>query len=125
MRTVHLHLRFRRQLAPFGVQVLEEFLPVPGTDRLRCLAGKYARPKMWAVPATMPIILKPLLTKNMKNMEPVSCKNAEHYLWGDVCHGWHLLKSSGMSVIQEMVSAKGELDLRLISVWFPILGISQ
>ena len=40
-------------------------------------------------------------------MEPVSCKNAEHYLWSDICHGWHLLKSSGLSVIQKMVPPGG------------------
>jgi mannose-6-phosphate isomerase-like protein (cupin superfamily) len=38
-------------------------------------------------------------------MEPVSIDNAEHYSWGDGCDGWHLLKSSGLSVIQERVPA--------------------
>lgn len=28
-------------------------------------------------------------------------ENAEHYIWGDACHGWHLLKSNTLSVIQE------------------------
>lgn len=28
-------------------------------------------------------------------------KNAEHYQWGDMCDGWHLLKSDTLSVIQE------------------------
>ncbi len=27
--------------------------------------------------------------------------NTEHYQWGDRCQGWHLLKSDGLSVIQE------------------------
>jgi quercetin dioxygenase-like cupin family protein len=27
--------------------------------------------------------------------------NAEHYNWGENCHGWHLLKSDTLSVIQE------------------------
>jgi len=36
-------------------------------------------------------------------MEAVSVKNVEHYVWGDGCDGWHLLKSSGVSVIQEKV----------------------
>ncbi|HLO28227.1 MAG TPA: cupin domain-containing protein [Anaerolineales bacterium] len=35
----------------------------------------------------------------------VSIKNAEHYLWGGKCDGWHLLKHDGMSVIQERVPA--------------------
>jgi mannose-6-phosphate isomerase-like protein (cupin superfamily) len=35
----------------------------------------------------------------------VSTQNAEHYIWGDVCDGWHLLKRDDMSVIQERVPA--------------------
>ena len=30
-----------------------------------------------------------------------STDNAEHYIWGNQCDGWHLLKSDGLSVIQE------------------------
>jgi mannose-6-phosphate isomerase-like protein (cupin superfamily) len=33
--------------------------------------------------------------------------NAEHYIWGGVCDGWHLLKTSGLSVIQERVPPGG------------------
>jgi mannose-6-phosphate isomerase-like protein (cupin superfamily) len=33
----------------------------------------------------------------------VSQQNAEHYIWGGDCDGWHLLKSPGLSVIQERV----------------------
>lgn len=33
----------------------------------------------------------------------VSILNAEHYLWGDGCDGWHLLKRDDISVIQERV----------------------
>lgn len=36
-------------------------------------------------------------------MGAVSKKNAEHYTWGKVCDGWHLLNSPGLSVIQELV----------------------
>lgn len=36
--------------------------------------------------------------------------NAEHYIWGESCDGWHLLKSSGLSVIQERVPpGRGEV----------------
>jgi mannose-6-phosphate isomerase-like protein (cupin superfamily) len=35
----------------------------------------------------------------------VSTKNAEHYIWGEVCDGWHLLKRDDMSIIQERVPA--------------------
>ena len=37
----------------------------------------------------------------------ISIKDAEHYIWGDVCDGWHLLKHDDMSVIQERVPAGG------------------
>ncbi len=36
-------------------------------------------------------------------MSVISQINAEHYLWGDSCHGWHLVKSKHLSVIQELV----------------------
>ena len=37
----------------------------------------------------------------------ISTLNAEHYIWGEVCDGWHLLKCDDMSVIQERVPAGG------------------
>ena len=37
----------------------------------------------------------------------VSVKTAEHYSWGEICDGWHLLKREEMSVIQERVPAGG------------------
>jgi mannose-6-phosphate isomerase-like protein (cupin superfamily) len=35
----------------------------------------------------------------------ISIENAEHYIWDGNCDGWHLLKRSDMSVIQERVPA--------------------
>ena len=35
----------------------------------------------------------------------ITIENAEHYLWGEICDGWHLLKHDGVSVIQELVPA--------------------
>ncbi|MFT3734411.1 MAG: cupin domain-containing protein [Rhodocyclaceae bacterium] len=32
-----------------------------------------------------------------------SRSNAEHYIWGEACDGWHLLKSAELSVIEERV----------------------
>jgi mannose-6-phosphate isomerase-like protein (cupin superfamily) len=32
-----------------------------------------------------------------------SKENAEHYIWGGKCDGWHLVKSKNLSVIQERV----------------------
>ncbi len=37
----------------------------------------------------------------------ISTDNAEHYIWGEECDGWHLLKRDDMSVIQERVPAGG------------------
>ena len=37
----------------------------------------------------------------------VSIENVEHYSWGDVCDGWHLLQREDMSIIQERVPAGG------------------
>jgi mannose-6-phosphate isomerase-like protein (cupin superfamily) len=37
----------------------------------------------------------------------VSLENAEHYFWGEVCDGWHLLKREEISVNQERVPAGG------------------
>ncbi len=34
-------------------------------------------------------------------------KNSEHYTWGGVCDGWHLLKTPTLSVIQERVPPGG------------------
>lgn len=35
----------------------------------------------------------------------VSTENTEHYIWGKVCDGWHLLKRDDMSILQERVPA--------------------
>ncbi|MEC2128771.1 cupin domain-containing protein [Brevibacillus centrosporus] len=31
----------------------------------------------------------------------ISKENAEHYIWGGVCDGWHLVKGQELSVIHE------------------------
>ncbi len=38
---------------------------------------------------------------------PISIENAEHYIWGNICDGWHLLKRDDISIIQERVPAGG------------------
>ncbi len=35
----------------------------------------------------------------------ISQENAEHYTWGGVCDGWHLVKSESLSVIHEQMPA--------------------
>jgi len=37
--------------------------------------------------------------------EKTSVATAEHYTWGDGCDGWHLLRSEGLSVIEERMPA--------------------
>jgi mannose-6-phosphate isomerase-like protein (cupin superfamily) len=37
----------------------------------------------------------------------ISIENAEHYIWGEICDGSHLLNREDMSVIQERVPAGG------------------
>jgi len=37
--------------------------------------------------------------------DPVSAEAAEHYRWGEVCDGWHLVRSEGLSVIEERMPA--------------------
>ena len=32
---------------------------------------------------------------------PVSVETADHYTWAEVCDGWHLVQSEGLSVIEE------------------------
>lgn len=36
-----------------------------------------------------------------KGLKVLDTSNTEHYLWGDNCHGWHLVKSESLSVIKE------------------------
>jgi mannose-6-phosphate isomerase-like protein (cupin superfamily) len=33
----------------------------------------------------------------------INLTNAEHYVWGQVCDGWHLVRSPEISAIQERV----------------------
>lgn len=42
---------------------------------------------------------------NSADMKIRSTSNGEHYTWGEACSGWHLLKSPGLSVIQEQAPA--------------------
>jgi mannose-6-phosphate isomerase-like protein (cupin superfamily) len=41
-------------------------------------------------------------------MSIVSKSNAEHYLWGEQCDGWHLVKTAGLSVIQERMPPRSK-----------------
>lgn len=34
-------------------------------------------------------------------MKPISTAKAEHYLWGDGCDGWYLIRTPEMNVIEE------------------------
>jgi len=34
-------------------------------------------------------------------VEALNTANVEHYIWGDACDGWHLVKSQELSIIEE------------------------
>ncbi|HUZ97715.1 MAG TPA: cupin domain-containing protein [Edaphobacter sp.] len=34
-------------------------------------------------------------------MKPVSTANAEHYLWGERCDGWYLVRTAELNIIEE------------------------
>lgn len=38
---------------------------------------------------------------------PVSADDTNHYAWGEICDGWHLLQRDDLSVIQERVPPGG------------------
>src|SRR5215213_9363491 len=76
---------------------------------------------MWRGNGTVYIFLRMFVLKSEKSHFPphlairslprlnmvVSIENVEHYRWGEVCDGWHLLKRDDMSVIRERVPAGG------------------
>jgi mannose-6-phosphate isomerase-like protein (cupin superfamily) len=33
----------------------------------------------------------------------ISPKTAEHYQWGDACDGWHLVRTTDLSIIEELM----------------------
>jgi mannose-6-phosphate isomerase-like protein (cupin superfamily) len=37
----------------------------------------------------------------MSNLQRIDAATAEKYVWGRECEGWHLVRASGLSVIQE------------------------
>ncbi|RKO69233.1 cupin domain-containing protein [Sphingobacterium puteale] len=41
--------------------------------------------------------------------------NSEHYIWGERCDGWHLLKSDALSIIQEKMPPNTEESLHFHS----------
>lgn len=36
----------------------------------------------------------------------ISKDNSEHYIWGNICDGWHLIKSDELSIIHERMPVK-------------------
>ena len=42
----------------------------------------------------------------IKNIE-----NSEHYIWGNNCDGWHLLKTNSLSIIQEKMPSQTDESL--------------
>lgn len=48
-------------------------------------------------------------------MREKNTTNSEHYIWGENCDGWHLLKSNSLSIIQEKMLPKTEENLHFHS----------
>jgi uncharacterized cupin superfamily protein len=40
--------------------------------------------------------------------EPTSTATADHYVWGQICDGWHLVRSESLSVIEERMPPGSE-----------------
>lgn len=61
-------------------------------------------------------------------MPVTSSDDAEHYVWGGQCDGWHLVKSPALSVIQERVPPGGaehrHLRCRAEQFFFVLDGIA-
>ena len=45
------------------------------------------------------------------DVSPINKETAERYVWGSVCGGWHLVKNSELSVIQERMPP-GDFEVR-------------
>ena len=41
-------------------------------------------------------------------IEPVSTATADHYVWGEVCDGWHLVRTENLNVIEERMPPGAE-----------------
>jgi mannose-6-phosphate isomerase-like protein (cupin superfamily) len=40
--------------------------------------------------------------------EPICTATADHYVWGEVCDGWHLVRTEDLSVIEERMPLGSE-----------------
>ena len=40
-------------------------------------------------------------------MSPIDKNNADHYAWGGICEGWHLVKADALSVVEERIPPGG------------------
>lgn len=40
--------------------------------------------------------------------KPISTATADHYVWGQICDGWHLVRSGNLSVIEERMPPGSE-----------------
>lgn len=51
------------------------------------------------------------MAQNAAGAGAVSRENAEHYRWGNDCDGWHLVRDSALSVIEEFMPS-GTAEIR-------------
>jgi hypothetical protein len=47
----------------------------------------------------------------------ISKQNAEHYIWGDNCDGWHLVNNKDLSVIHERMPVNTNGQVSAIRNW--------
>lgn len=61
-------------------------------------------------------------------MSVVSVENADHFIWGNKCDGWHLVKSAQLSVIQERVpsgcSEERHCHIKAEQFFFVLSGVA-
>ncbi|MDX5481166.1 MAG: cupin domain-containing protein [Hymenobacteraceae bacterium] len=55
-------------------------------------------------------------------------QNTEHYVWGNNCDGWHLVKTDTLSVIQERIppgaSEKPHVHLKAQQLFYVLAGVA-
>ncbi|MBU1257002.1 MAG: cupin domain-containing protein, partial [Alphaproteobacteria bacterium] len=65
----------------------------------------------WFVQDAMHILITLAAAAAAPHPAPIDRSSAEHYVWGEVNDGWHLVKRDDMSVITERI-APGSSEMR-------------
>ena len=65
----------------------------------------------WFVQDAMHILITLAAAAAAPHPAPIDRSSAEHYVWGEVNDGWHLVKRDDMSVITERI-APGSSEMK-------------